>query len=305
MEKKPRKHLSPLTIGLIVTTISVLSYVAWDLYKTRSILEFQLVSNYEIVDSTGYPEGFKIVYQGQEIKKLGYATFVIKNLGLSPITAEELKSSLKVNVLGQDAKIIDVNFKNAHPEYLEFHITRIEEKLVEFSFPLMNSKDQVEMHLLLAGGSKDYSIEGLIVGTQLKLVDYKNVWPRKEITATVIFALVFSLVLLGALVYCAIEVLEEFRVWYSLKKGELAIPGDASKDELVNLVQTLFKQKSRDDLKELVDYIYSLEEDELASTKVLEARILQFINAEGTRIALCMILALDIAGWWFVVSSFM
>ena len=145
-------------LAIVVAVVGIVAPILWDRYKLRSDIELRCVSFETLVESSEQLENLTITYNGEALRQISKADFVLINAGRTPILEKDVVSPPEIT-FPRDTEVLAAKVEGQQPDNLgaRLDLDRAR-KAVVISFPLLNPNDYVRVGVFT--NSKNLSFDG-------------------------------------------------------------------------------------------------------------------------------------------------
>ncbi len=221
-------------ITLIIGAVGIVTPIAWDYLKSRTMIEVQLLQAAKLLEPSEKIEKLEIRYDGKPIARVTRVMFAITNTGRTPIRAADFVTPLTVR-FPTTAEMLDVRIERKIPADIE--IKKIENFIdgsINVGFELLNPGDYVVFAVLLGGDFTKMNASARVANMpEILLTDRSKDGERKAKVSWWIYPLgLFSLLffLMGSVAIFTI-VPAERKLKQKIKTGEYKFPIFTTKAE--------------------------------------------------------------------------
>lgn len=143
--------------SLIVALLGIGVPIIWDIYKSKSLLELDLISKSAVVSRSENIDGLKILFRDQPVQNLTRYDFILTNSGKIPISEKDVVEKPTIS-FGANSLVLDAIMKNVSPKNLKAECEISATKTAtSIAFPLLNSGDSIHFSLLVDGTSPQFT----------------------------------------------------------------------------------------------------------------------------------------------------
>jgi hypothetical protein len=157
---RPIERFGLITVlGLALASLGIIAPIAWDLYRSRTALEVQLVRSSTIVASAKGIDKLRFIYDSVNVPELSRLDIAIVNAGRTPIVQSQFVSPLILTL--RDGRIIDVAVSGTEPPGVAVQYSlKYNNTSIQVSTPLLNARDAVYLTLLTTKADPVLAVSG-------------------------------------------------------------------------------------------------------------------------------------------------
>lgn len=308
-DMKLRKFGLFTLLGLILAAIGIVAPIAWDWYKTKSVIELHHIANVRLVESSTLSKNIRISYNGRPTPVLSRHTFSIINAGRTPILKKDLVQPPTIT-FPNGVEILEVieDAKNPKNLIVDYALSTKRDS-VSISFPLLNPGDQSQFGVLLSGFTSDYSAHARIVGiSKLTIVDsveeLRQV--KRELPISVYVVLFIVMLLTFALAEGIFELIEENTIKAAIAGNKFEVPLYKARSDYLNFIRATFKKKTKSELKSIIEPVEAISPNltlDESNHKQISQMVIEYAMKMNVGRVVLFFLILCIIGWGYVIIS--
>lgn len=153
-----QKNLS--IIAIVIAVLGVIVPIAYDYLSTRSLVQFQLLSEFQLVNKQD--SKLEVTYNGEQIESASKLDFLIINNGSRPITDDQIKLAPSVTI-ANNSKILESKITKYEPDGIVATLSSNTDT-ISIAFPLLNPNDRVFFSAIVSGSDFTIKTGGRIYG---------------------------------------------------------------------------------------------------------------------------------------------
>ena len=255
----------PVIIGLLISSIGIVSPIIWDRYKSAASLELLLLLNTKIIEKSKELEKLTIIYDGKQIESISRLEFILINSGRKPILAKDLIKKPTISLLHID-DILEFKVESLSPKNIEFN-KKIDTKSgkIIIGFPLLNPSDFIRFSLLVAAEKPKFTADARITGIkEMAVVDRSFEKPEKtkKISFWIYLVAFFTLFLIGFFWLMVPELPKDLRARRKYKNSALLPTKNVTKNVYEEILEKDIKYKTEPELMPIKKYLSNIKDDE-------------------------------------------
>jgi hypothetical protein len=296
----------------VVGVVGILAPILWDRYKLRSAIELRCVSFETLVERSDQLENLTITYNGEALRQISKADFVLINTGRTPILEKDVVSPAEIT-FPRDTEVLAAKVEGQQPDNLGARVDLDRGRsAVVISFPLLNPDDYIRVGVFT--NSKNLSFEG-----KARIAGISALWvtqriPRatkvaRNIPWTVYPVGFFSALLLFVAVRRGIpDAVKQQRMKRSIQDNRFAIPEGGTPETYLSFVNRELSFATPGERGALVGIIKSFPAgkflDSNEQKQVQQAIVATVRSGASGVVAVLVVLGVSLSGLWYIFALF-
>jgi hypothetical protein len=298
--------------AIMVGVGGIIAPILWDRYKLRSAVELRCVSFETLVESSDQLENLAITYNGESLRQISKADFVLINTGRTPILEKDVVSRPEIT-FPRDTEVLAARVQGQHPENLgaSVDLDRARNAVV-ISFPLLNADDYVRVGVFT--NSKNLSFDGKARIAGVAALSVTRRIPSatrvsRNIPLTVYPVGFFAAVLLLAAVKQVIpSAVKQQRMKRSIRENKFAIPESGTPETYLSFVNSELSFTTPGERGALLGMIGSFPAGKLLDSdqqKQVRQAVLAAVRSAASNVVVALILlGVSLWGIWYILAFF-
>jgi hypothetical protein len=273
-----------ISVTVIGIAVGVITPIVWDVYKTSSALEVQMIALDKLVEPSQNVKGLEIRYGGELIPSVSRMTLLIVNTGRNPLREKDFSKPLVLKV-PDNARLLEFSIEKTSREGMTVQPKVTPGKAgmparsdksgksaapvkpatpgeVALRFSVLNPKDYVRVSLLTAGHATGLKVVSDVVGVgDVPFVDRTMDFEggRPKIPGSVVTVGFFSAAALFGALFGGLPALRRgSRARAALRDDQFAIPAHSERDVYLRYVSTDLDFLPGAELRSLKTYLGAL-----------------------------------------------
>ena len=192
-------------IGVLIAFLALIITIIISIFqKKKKAITYEILSKYNLLTSKEKLEGkIKVLYEGIEVNDVQFLLIRIENSGKVGIPKSDYERPISF-IFEPETAIISGEVTFAKPASLITNLDIIDQNEIVLNPVLMNSKDVLEIKLILANTiDEKFSVDG-------RIKDVKDILKKKPSIFPYIFAFIGAImVVIGFIQYISIQKAEQ------------------------------------------------------------------------------------------------
>jgi len=309
--KNPKPGLWSL-LAMIVGVVGIIAPILWDRYRLRSAIELRCVSFQTLVGMSDQLENLTITYNGEALRQISKADFVVVNTGRTPVLEKDVVSPAQIT-FPRDVEVLAVKIEGQHPDNLgaRVNLDRAGNAVV-ISFPLLNPDDYIRVAVFTNSKNLSFDAKARIAGISGLSVTQRVPGAAKvvgNVPWTVYPVGIFSVLFLFVAVRVAIpDAIKHRRMKRSIQDSKFAIPDSGTPETYVSFVNRELSFVTPGERGALLGIIRSFPADKVLDSnqreQIRQAMVAMVGSAASSATTSVILAGIALGGLWYIFASF-